>query len=187
MTKQRVPNMFDVLKRTTHSSFLRPLQRYQLVVISLLALILVGCTPKDSNSGVDNDSDQDNSASIEIQIQNDWSGTNSDTTVPKQEIIRNVDNWKTAWELAHKNETPAPGLPQVDFEKNMVLVVFMGTKNSGGYSTKITKIVKLENGIEVTVEEESPGKDEATTQALTSPFHFAEVEKSEGEIKFVIN
>jgi hypothetical protein len=49
------------------------------------------------------------------------------------------------------------------------LAVFSGTKNTGGYTIKVTLAEDIEGITKVTVEEKSPEKDAIVTQALTYP------------------
>lgn len=42
-------------------------------------------------------------------------------------------------------------MPEIDFEKQMVLAVFMGTKNSGGYRIEIASIAKAKDTLAVKV------------------------------------
>jgi hypothetical protein len=66
-------------------------------------------------------------------------------------LIGDKDTWAEIWQLANGNIEPMPALPEIDFEKQMVLAVFMGTKNSGGYRTEIASITKMKDTLDVKV------------------------------------
>ena len=60
----------------------------------------------------------------------------------------------------------------------------MGSKPTGGYDIKITGVKERESSVEISVEESSPGKDCIVSQALTSPYHIIETEKTDKEVVF---
>lgn len=71
---------------------------------------------------------------------------------------------------------------EVDFEKNMVIAAFAGTKRTGGFSVEINK-----KGNELSILLDAPSKDAMVTQALTQPFAIVLVPIDAGEsLKFKI-
>ncbi len=74
--------------------------------------------------------------------------------------------------------------PEIDFNEEMILVVFQGEKSTGGYGIEINKIVEKENAIEVLVIETLPGYGCMVTEALTSPYHIVKLQKSTKEVIF---
>ncbi len=101
-------------------------------------------------------------------------------------MIRDQAAWGEAWQNLSSREFPPPSLPEVDFESQMVIAVFMGVKNSGGYATEITAIKEGGDSIAVFVEETSPGPNCAVTLALTSPFHIVKMKKSDKAVEFSV-
>jgi hypothetical protein len=68
--------------------------------------------------------------------------------------------------------------PDVDFTKNNVVAIFMGQKNTGGYSISVKSItVDDNNTVTVKVRETRPDGGMVTT-ALTSPYCIAVIPKS---------
>ncbi len=65
---------------------------------------------------------------------------------------------------------------EVDFDKNMVVAAFAGTKRTGGYSVEINK-----NGNKLSINLNAPPKNAMVTQALTQPFAVVLVPIKEGE------
>lgn len=74
----------------------------------------------------------------------------------------------------------------IDFDKEMVLVVFMGPQPSGGYQIKIGKVVGKGKEVEVFVKEVNPGNCPVTL-ATTSPFDVVKVPKVDKEVVFKVN
>lgn len=96
-------------------------------------------------------------------------------------VARNQTEWAALWK-AHAGETkPAP---KVDFEKSMVVAVFLGSRPSAGYSVQITGTRPQEKALVVEFEEKRPGRGDITAQVLTSPATIASIPKFAGEIRF---
>ena len=68
---------------------------------------------------------------------------------------------------SHRDMT---GLPAVNWEKEFVIAVFLGTAPSAGYTVHVHKVVCRGSCIEVTVEERKPPADDLSAQVLTSPY-----------------
>ena len=79
------------------------------------------------------------------------------------------------WRMAHGANSAAP---KIDFNKEYVIGVFAGQKNTGGYAIAVTSVVDTGTTRTVTVTLTSPGTDCFVTQALTSPFQIIAVPAS---------
>lgn len=102
----------------------------------------------------------------------------------KDHVITTQSEWRQVWSLVNKNLSPKPPLPPVDFSKEMVIGVFMGTQSTGGYSITIKKVIEHETSLEVVVEETAPKAGQATTQALTQPFHIIKTIRIDKPVTF---
>lgn len=82
------------------------------------------------------------------------------------------------------NMTRRPGLPipKIDFEKEMVIALFMGEKNSGGYSAKVESVKEKGKEFEIVVKETAP--EGVTTTVICQPFYFCKVKRNDGQIVF---
>src|SRR6266511_743441 len=103
----------------------------------------------------------------------------------KQEVIKSRAAWEKLWTQHQKSAGNATPLPEVDFSKEMVIVATMGMKRTGGYSIEITGAEVAGKKVKVSVREASPSPGALTTQALTAPFHFVAVPKSDLKAEFV--
>ncbi len=99
----------------------------------------------------------------------------------KNFVIRNINEWKS---LLSKIDYSVKIPPEIDFDKEMIIVAFQGEFPTGGYDIEITKIVENKNNIEVFVKEVSPGRSCMVTMAFTAPYHIVKVQKSDKEIMF---
>ena len=115
-----------------------------------------------------------------------FSGQQSGVKKPAQKVIDNLESWKKVWREVHQAVSPKPKLPKVDFEKQVVLAVFMGEKNMGGYRIQIQGMKDAGKKIEVSVKTTSPPQDGFSIQVLTQPYEFLIAEKPAKPVKFVV-
>lgn len=76
-----------------------------------------------------------------------------------------------------------PTQPSVDFTKDNVLAVAMGTEPSGGYSVEITSIVQITEGFTapycfVHYVEHRPGPHDVVTDVITTPYQVVKCDAS---------
>jgi len=99
-------------------------------------------------------------------------------------VIRDVGGWQNLWYRMYPEET-APALPEIDFTRNMVIAALSGMRATGGYSTRIVRIVETIDKLKVSIDETSPGENCVLTMAPTSPHHIVKVARIEKEVEFI--
>ena len=109
-------------------------------------------------------------------VQGDQSGIESRREV----VARAAGEWQALWKDHQPGETP----PRVDFAKSMVIGVFLGFRNTGGYRVTITSVDRIGDEIVVTWRESRPGPQDVTSQVLTFPHHIVRTERLDGKIVF---
>ncbi|WP_375560766.1 protease complex subunit PrcB family protein [Bernardetia sp. OM2101] len=87
------------------------------------------------------------------------------------------------FEVANNNNMPKE-LLEVDYDKNTLLMVMAGMKNTGGFDIEIKKIFETKDKITVFYEETDPPKDAMLIMALTYPMHAVTIKKTNKEIIF---
>jgi hypothetical protein len=107
-------------------------------------------------------------------------GAQSNVDAARHIVIRSSAEWTAFWKT-HNFDKPAP---RVDFDKEMVLGVFMGNRPTGGYSVAITSVVERDGSLVVTYSETSPRPGAMTAQVLTFPYHLVAVAKRGGDVRF---
>jgi len=115
-----------------------------------------------------------------IKIEREWKGIRCGYKEPLRLVIKSEDQWREVWKKIHHLQLPTPELLVVDFEKEMVIAVFMGERKSGGYEIEIKKIVEREKEFIVEVEEREPPPESMQTQAFTQPYHLIVIQKLKG-------
>jgi hypothetical protein len=98
----------------------------------------------------------------------------------REVTVRTASEWQALW----KDHAPSARLPRVDFAKNMVVGIFLGTRPTGGYSVEIVSVEATGGETVVTFRETRPGRDAMLTQALTSPVHLVRIPQQKGAVRF---
>ncbi|MGQ9630068.1 MAG: protease complex subunit PrcB family protein [bacterium] len=99
-------------------------------------------------------------------------------------VIKDEEEWKAIWEKVATPTLPKPEIPKVDFEKNMLIAVFMGQKSTGGYSVEVVGVEYRSDEVVVHIKETSPKPGAIVTQSLTQPFFIVQVPRSELPVRF---
>ena len=87
---------------------------------------------------------------------------------------RTEAEWAPLWKK-HNYDKPAP---PVDFSKEMVVAVFMGSRPTAGFTVEIVSASARDGKLMVTYREVLPGPGSISAQVLTAPYHIAAVAKS---------
>jgi hypothetical protein len=107
-------------------------------------------------------------------------GARSGIESPRQVAVRSSDAFVALWtEHAGTRERPA-----VDFGREMVVGVFVGSRPTAGYSVEIVATRPDGDGLIVQYREGRPAQGMMTAQVITSPFHLAVVPRCSGPVKF---
>ena len=94
-----------------------------------------------------------------------------------QTVIRNQDEWKALWKRHSSTDTNPSPTPIIDFNCEMVVGIFLGEKNTGGYEIEIVRAERRNSSLYFYYREKSPPPSAMVTQALTQPFHLVRVAK----------
>eukprot|EP00434_Breviolum_minutum_P039567 symbB.v1.2.035140.t1/scaffold4668.1/size36730/2 len=98
-------------------------------------------------------------------------------------VIGSKSELSDVWTRHFSRRSAADPMPEIDFEKEMVIWVASGVQGSGGYSTAVTQIVEVENELNIQVTFSCPPPGAITTCALTQPHHVIRLPKSSGSVK----
>ena len=84
------------------------------------------------------------------------SGARSSVTRLGERVAWTAEAWQKIWHEHTARVEPKPALPAVDFDKEMVLAIFMGQRPTSGYSVAVTDVTRGEKGIVASVRRNSP-------------------------------
>ena len=107
-------------------------------------------------------------------------GATSAIEAPGQKVVRSDAEWSALWKVHGGAGQP----PAVDFGREMVVAVFLGTRPTSGYSVEIVRAVGNAAVLIVDYVETSPARGTVSAQVLTAPYHLAAIPKHDGEVRF---
>lgn len=102
----------------------------------------------------------------------------------REEVIRDAEAWARAWREIHARRSPAAPLPEVDFSRQMLLLVALGERPDGCHDVEIAGVEGAGDALRVAVREIVPGPGCICTMALVQPVHVVSVERTAGEVRF---
>lgn len=103
-----------------------------------------------------------------------WQGYYGGSEQFSVRALRSEAEWDGFWRQV-KREKPRA----LDPAREMGVVVFLGQRNTGGYTVEIASVQPEERKLIVTYREKTPDPDMMVTQALTTPWAVAIVARSD--------
>jgi hypothetical protein len=101
-------------------------------------------------------------------------GDQSNVDDAKQVLVRTDAEWTRLWQQ-HSPDKPRPA---IDFSKQMVVGVFMGSRPNAGFSTAIISTGVANGALIVRYTETVPKPGTVSAQILTSPYHLVAIPKA---------
>jgi hypothetical protein len=98
----------------------------------------------------------------------------------REVVARTPQEWAGLWH-AHAPERP---VPDVDFSRETVVAVFLGSRPTAGYSVEIVGVKEGVGGLVVQYYETAPRADMIRAQIITDPFHIVAIPKATGNVVF---
>jgi protease stability complex PrcB-like protein len=108
-------------------------------------------------------------------------GEHSNMDDAAQVVAKTAQEWQRLWQK-HAPDRPRPAA--VDFSKEMVLGVFLGSRPTAGYMVEIASATQSNGTLVVRYRESAPPRGAITAQVLTSPYHLVTVPFFPGDVKF---
>ena len=108
-------------------------------------------------------------------------GVVSQVDAPRQVVVRTAEEWARLWSGQSLDATTPPA---VDFSKEMVVAVYLGSRPTAGYSVDIASVGEEGGKIVVKYRETKPQRGMMLAQIITSPFAVVAVPKAAGEVTF---
>jgi len=101
-------------------------------------------------------------------------GDQSDIESPAQVLARTEAEWIALWRR-HAGDRERP---PVDYGREMVVGVFMGSRPNAGYGTTIITAMEVKGVLVVRYTETVPPRGAVTAQILTFPYHLVAIPKA---------
>ena len=107
-------------------------------------------------------------------------GALSGVDEPRQVVARTGAEWTRLWQ-EHGRERQRPA---VNFAKDLVLGVFMGSRPSGGFRVEILSATTHGGKLVVRYRETTPDREAVTAQIITSAYHLVTMPTFSGDVTF---
>ncbi len=107
-------------------------------------------------------------------------GTQSYIDLPKQVVARTQAEWDAVW----KQHSPNRPQPKVDFAAEMVVGVFIGSRNTAAYAVEITSVRDEKAALVVVYRETAPPPAAIVAQVITTPYYLVAVPQYSGAVRF---
>jgi hypothetical protein len=95
--------------------------------------------------------------------------------------------WEHAWRENHRRVLPVPPLPEVDFEREMVLAISIGPRPTAGYGVRIRSAHVQDGKLRVEAVETRPAAGAILPTVVTHPYAFVRVPRFEGDVLFELH
>src|SRR5712691_13210911 len=108
-------------------------------------------------------------------------GDQSNIEDAKQVLVRTEAEWMRLWQQ-HSPDRPRPA---VDFSREMVVAIFMGSRPNAGFSTAVLSTTAANGALIVRYTETLPKPGTLSAQILTFPYHLVAMPKADvKDVKF---
>jgi hypothetical protein len=106
---------------------------------------------------------------------------------PTLQVIKDKAAWEKLWAKHAAGLKTVEKPPEIDFSKEMVILVAMGRQNTGGYRIQITRVEPIGGKLHISVLKTTPPPGGMSIQVLTAPFEMVAVPKSDLPPEFVVS
>jgi hypothetical protein len=116
---------------------------------------------------------------VDVSFQTVVKGSRSGIREPLQIVIRSQTEWDALWKKHVSIEMNPPPPPAIDFNKQIVIGVFLGEKPTGGYDVEIIRAEQTDGALVIHYREKNPPPGGIVIQSLTQPFHIIRVARDD--------
>ena len=102
-------------------------------------------------------------------------GYRSGVRYPLQIVARSQSEWDAIWQQHVLGDAGSRPPPAIDFEKEIVVALFLGDKPTGGHDVRISRAEQSHDTVTIHYQERIPPPGSIVTQALTQPFHIVRI------------
>jgi hypothetical protein len=107
-------------------------------------------------------------------------GEQSNIDEARQVVVRADAEWTKLWQ----QHSPDRERPAVDFSKEMIVGVFMGSRPNAGFNVSVVSTFEKDGNVLVRYQETLPRPGVIAAQVLTFPYHLVAIPKATGDVKF---
>lgn len=105
---------------------------------------------------------------------------------PRNFVVRSQAEWEGIWRRITASHGDRPPPPEVDFQREMLLVSAMGPQPSGGFRARIERVLDGGAELEAQVVHTSPGPRCGAIAAITHPIDIVVVAASPKPVRWLV-
>ena len=99
---------------------------------------------------------------------------------PRQVAVQSAADWAALW----RRHAPDRPQPTVDFSRETVIAVFLGSRPTGGFGVEVAAHARRRRRADSELPRRESPRDAITTSVLTFPFAIVAVPRHAGEVRF---
>ena len=153
-----------------------------LVLTSAAVLLSDGCAAPGASSTPSGPADPTVTA-VQSPFTRILNQNTSGYAEPAEVVIRDRAGLDAAWSTLFQG-IPGNPPPAVDFAREMVILIALGERRSGGFTVRVDELVAQAGGVVVRYAASSPGRECMSTQMLTSPVEVVRSPRAAGAVRF---
>ena len=104
--------------------------------------------------------------------------------MPHRFVVRDEAAWRETWAILHQGQSPMPSRPDVDFMREVIVVVALGKRPTTGYDILIDSVVALPSHLTVWTHTVVPGFGCLGAEMLTQPVDLARLPRIDTPVEF---
>lgn len=140
----------------------------------LAGLLIAGCGGESDPQSPENLGAQLNGPAPTTVVQTYFSGI----TEPTARLILTADDWTRTWNLIHRDISPRPPLPPVDFSSEALVLAGLGTAAATSFTIEDVRV--FERGVVATTVHETYDDRCLVLMALGQPVHVVRIARPTG-------
>jgi hypothetical protein len=102
-------------------------------------------------------------------------GYRSGVRAPLQMVARSQSEWDALWRQHAFDGASSRPAPAIDFDREIVVALFLGDKPTGGYDVRISRADQTHDTLTIHYQERTPPPGALVSQAWTQPFHIVRI------------
>ena len=103
---------------------------------------------------------------------------------PKNAVVKSAEEWRALFRTSGPGLEPPP--VDIDWSKQMLIAVSLGSRPSGGYAVAIDSLSLKDSHWIVHARESRPAKDSLQTAMITAPFDCVATARFDGTVDFIV-
>jgi len=99
-------------------------------------------------------------------------------------VVRDSSAWQELWQRVNRPFIPAPPVPTIDFQQEMIIVAALGTRPTAGHDVVIEGAEQDSAGIQILVRRSEPAPGCPVAAAVTQPVDLARLRADRRAVRF---